>query len=178
LILQSQAHRPEFMNKKPMKTNEFTDKQNTKVRTNRATGSRLFSVTTQRKKAIKTRNCLNSAELARQQALKTRYCLSSAELARRKTIKTTNCLSSAELARRKTSKTTNCLSSAEPARRRARPTETANRLSTVLSPNPLGLSLARQNKHTPKKYKNCHDSCLSSFSANLSKRGEQNNFHD
>jgi hypothetical protein len=149
------------MNKKPMKTNEFTDKQNTKVRTNRATGSRLFSVTTQRKKAIKTRNCLNSAELARQQALKTRYCLSSAELARRKTIKTTN-----------------CLSSAEPARRRARPTETANRLSTVLSPAPLGLSLTRQNKHTPKKYKNCHDSCLSSFSANLSKRGEQNNFHD
>jgi hypothetical protein len=137
--------------------------------------------------AIKTRNCLKSAELARQQALKTRYCLSSAELARRNTIKITNCLNSAELARQqalqaryclisaelalqKSSKTTNCLSSA-----RARPTETANRLSTVLSPAPTDLSLARQSKHTPKKYTNCLDSCLSpSFSAKHLKQGVQN----
>jgi hypothetical protein len=124
------------MNKESMKTNKFTDKQNTKISTNQATGSRHVSATTQRRQAIKTRNCLSSTELARQQAIKTRYCLSSAEPARWKAIKTRNCLSSAELARR-----------------RARPTETAKRLSTVLSLAPLGLSLARQNKHKPKKNK-------------------------
>jgi hypothetical protein len=100
----------------------------------------------------------SSATTQRRKAIITRYCLSSAGPARRKAIKTKNCLSSAELAHQ-----------------RARPTETAKRLSTVLSLAPLGLSLARQNKHAPKKNKNCHDSCLSSFSA-LSKRGGQNNF--
>ena len=152
MILQFQTHCPESINSESMKMNEFTVKQNNKVRTNRVTESKQFSATTKRRMAIKTRNCHSSAEMARQQATKTRYCLSSAEPAHRKAIKTTNCLSSAELARR-----------------RARPTETAKRLSTVLSLAPLGLSLAHQNKHAPKKNKNCHDSCLSSFSA-LSRR--------
>jgi hypothetical protein len=121
--------------------------------------------------AIKARNCRNSAELARRNTIKITNCLNSAELARQKALQARYCLSSAELAHRKSSKTTNCLSSA-----RARPTETVNRLSTVLSPAPTDLLLARQSKHTPKKYTNCLNSCLlPSFSAakHLT-RGEQN----
>jgi hypothetical protein len=165
------------MNKTHMKASDSKNKQNTQASSSRKAGERLLTETTKQKMAIKTSNCRNSAKLARKQAPKAGYCLSNSpsELARLNTIKITNCqlstelarqmaprtkycLSSAELAHRKSYKTTNCLSSA-----RARPAETVNRLSTVLSPAPADLLLARKSKQTPK---NCHDSCMSpSFSA-------------
>jgi hypothetical protein len=136
VIHQSQAHRPEFMNKTHMKASDSKNKQNTQASSNRKTGERLLPETTQQKMAIKTSNCRNSAKPARKQAPRTGYCLSHspAELACLNTIKITNCqlstelarqmaprtrycLSSAELAHRKSYRTTNCLSSA-----RARPT--------------------------------------------------------
>jgi hypothetical protein len=45
------------MNKKHMKANESTDKQNTQASSNRKTGERLLPETTQQKMAIKTSNC-------------------------------------------------------------------------------------------------------------------------
>jgi hypothetical protein len=56
------------MNKEFMKTNKFTDKPNTKTSTNHAAGSRHVSAIPPHRQAIKTRNCLSSAELARRQA--------------------------------------------------------------------------------------------------------------
>ena len=133
-----------------MKVGDSTSKHNTLASSNRIKGVRLRTETTKQKMTIKTRNCRNSAKPARNQTHGTGH--------RQKAPRTRDCLSSAELARRKPYITRNCLSSAQ-----ARPAETANRLSTMLSPAPGDTLQTKKSKQTPK---NWHDSCMSpSFSA-------------
>ena len=134
------------MSKAHMRVNDSTSKHNKLASSNRIKGVEPRTG----QKMIETRNCRNPTKHARTQTHGTGH--------RQKALITSSCLSSAELARRKQYKRRKCLSSEE-----ARPAETANRLSTKLSPTPGGTLQTKKSKQTPK---NRHDSCMSpSFSA-------------
>ena len=128
-----------------MRANDSTSKHNKLASSNRIKGVEPRNG----QKMIETRNCRNPTKHARTQTHGTGH--------RQKALITRSCLSSVELARIKQYKSRKYLSS-----KVARPAETANRLSTMLSPAPGGTLQTKKSKQTPK---NRHDSCMSpSFS--------------